>query len=81
MSILDFTTDLFRDPENLRAFIEDGDEPGLDVPDASLVRVVDDPETPELEVAIVEPDEHRAFDEPAIDPEAGATMWGKTLDG
>jgi hypothetical protein len=57
-----------------------GHQPDLDVPDSNLVKVVDDPETPEVEVAIVEPDEEDAIDEPGIDPEAGAAMWGKGLE-
>ena len=43
MSILDFTTDLFRDPASLRAFIEDADRSLRDagLPDATAEQVYD----------------------------------------
>ncbi len=43
MSILDFTTDLFRDPASLRAFIEDADQSLRDagLPDATPEQVYD----------------------------------------
>jgi hypothetical protein len=43
MSILDFTTDLFRDPVNLRSFVDDPDQAHTDagLPDATAEQVHD----------------------------------------
>jgi hypothetical protein len=43
MSILDFTTDLFRDPVNLRSFVDDPDQALTDagIPDATPEQVHD----------------------------------------
>jgi hypothetical protein len=92
MSILDFTTDLFHDPTNLRVFIEDGDRALRDagLTDATPEQVYDllprvaesmPPEHP-LQTVLDAPDLEAALQELDIEHfgelESGSYMHGKS---
>ena len=92
MSILDFTTDLFRDPASLRAFIEDADRSLRDagLPDATAEQVYDllpmvaesMPQEHPLQTVVHAPDPQAALQELDLDRviedlESDAHLQGK----
>ena len=92
MSILDFTTDLFRDPASLRAFIEDADRSLRDagLPDATPEQVYDllpmvaesMPQEHPLQTVVHAPDPQAALQELGLDRviedlESDAHLQGK----
>ena len=87
MSIRDFLTGLFRDPANLRSFVDDPDQaltPNKALGDLFTPHIeeggpapVDDyPNPPEDD----EPDHDHAIDDGGVDLDISAVVWGEAVE-